>query len=311
MTTGILLSQAIEGFLLARAADGYSPSTLSQYKWGLDFVTSEISKPVKEVTTVDLRRAMAKVQASDLSPVSIFHVWKAIRAFYKWSSAEGLTERPDKPLAQPRFSIPEVVPFTSDEIKTLLKAVDYSVRAVTKKRASFVMAKPNALRDRAIILVLLDTGLRASELCRLRIDDIDLQNGSVIVRPFRSGLKSRSRTIPIGQTTRKVLWKYFSSRETRPADPAFSTLEGGELDRGDLGHLFQRLGIHTGIKNVHPHRFRHTFAITYLRNGGDVFTLQRLLGHSTLEMVRHYVALAEADDKEAHRRASPVDNWRL
>ncbi len=90
MTTGILLSQTIEGFLLARAADGYSPSTLSQYKWGLDFVTSEISKPVKEVTTDDLRRAMAKVQASDLSAVSIFHVWKAIKAFYKWGSAEGL-----------------------------------------------------------------------------------------------------------------------------------------------------------------------------------------------------------------------------
>lgn len=310
VTTDILLSQAVEGFLLARLADGYSPSTIAQYGWGLKMVTNQITKSLKDVTTDDLRRVMATVQAGELSPVSKFHVWKAIRAFYKWASAEGLSGRPDIPLTQPKFQLPEILPFTADEIKTLLKACDKTTPSAGKRK-SFTMNRPQALRDKAIILTLLDTGVRASELCRLRVQDVDLTQGILSINPYRSGLKSRPRVIPIGQNTRKAIWRYWASREQKTNDPAFSTDENRPLDRGSLLHLIVRLGKRASINNTHPHRFRHTFAIMFLRNGGDVFTLQRLLGHSSLEMVRHYLTLASSDDENAHRRASPVDNWKL
>lgn len=78
-----------------------------------------------------------------------------------------------------------------------------------------------------------------------------------------------------------------------------------------MRQLIASLGERAGVRKCHPHRFRHTFAITYLRSGGDVFTLQAMLGHSSLDMVQHYARLAQTDIEQAHRRASPADNWHL
>ena len=91
----------------------------------------------------------------------------------------------------------------------------------------------------------------------------------------------------------------------------FGTRTGRSMDRDELAHRIHAMGLRAGVENTHPHRFRHTFAVMFLRNGGNSLALQRLLGHSTMEMVRHYVKLSEVDLQQAHRRASPVENLRL
>ena len=174
------------------------------------------------------------------------------------------------------------------------------------------MTRPSAKRDKALILTLLDTGVRASELCRLKINDINLETGTVRIMPFLSGRKSRSRVVFIGKVTRSALWHYLVERkDAQPENYPFISRNNRPLDRFILRDLLQRIGERICIDNVHPHRFRHTFAIQYLRNGGDIFTLQRLLGHSDISMVRRYLNIADTDTKTAHQQASPVDRWGL
>ncbi|MEW6215933.1 MAG: tyrosine-type recombinase/integrase, partial [Nitrospirota bacterium] len=119
------------------------------------------------------------------------------------------------------------------------------------------------------------------------------------------------RSVFIGKLSKSTLWRFLSGKYLQPEDYIFTTLQGLPMNRTSIRQLLQRIGKRAEVLDVYPHRFRHTFAIQYLRNGGDIFTLQRLLGHSSLEMVRRYLAIAKSDCETAHRKASPVDNWRL
>jgi integrase/recombinase XerD len=116
----------------------------------------------------------------------------------------------------------------------------------------------------------------------------------------------------LGATARRAVWRYLVTRDDKSDEraPLFSA-GPRRLTRDALRHLVGRLGDAADVPNAHPHRFRHTFALTYLRCGGDVFTLQRLLGHGSLDMVQCSARLAQVDLEQAHRRASPVDNWQL
>ncbi len=311
MNKDILLRNAIEGFFLSRRADGYSSDTLLQYEWGLKFLTDRVDNPkLVDLKTIDIRRLLGDLNKSKLSGTSVFHVWKTIRAFYKWASVELDIERPDLVIKPPPHRYKPVIPFTIDEIKLLLKATEHTAVAHGDQRDGVSYDRPTGRRDKAIVFTLLDTGIRAGELSRLERSDVDMNSGVIQIRPYKSGIKSKPRTIPIGTGTRKIIWRYLTERDDK-YQPVFATKNGDVVTTENLLLLIRRLGIRAGVVGAHPHRFRHTFAITFLRNGGDVFTLQRLLGHSSLEIVRHYLNLADADDASAHRRASPVDNWKL
>ena len=99
--------------------------------------------------------------------------------------------------------------------------------------------------------------------------------------------------------------------EAKTSAPLFATKDGRPLTRVALLELVSDLGAKAGVVDTHPHRFRHTFAINFLRNGGNVYELQMALGHSSLDMVKRYLSLAQTDLDRAHQEASPVANWRL
>jgi site-specific recombinase XerD len=231
-----------------------------------------------------------------LSPYTVKGHWATLSAFFSWLEKEELlTENPMRRIARPKVPTKIKAAFAAQEIRDLLKACD-------AKWAG------RGIRDRAMILFLLDTGCRVSELCGVPLADVDFPAGRVKVK----GKGAKERFVYISQTTARVLLKYVHEHRPQTTAPhLFLSHEGQPLNRYSVASLLYRLGAKAGVPHVHAHRFRHTAAIQFLRNGSDIFHLQRMLGHTTLEMVKTYVALADADVARAHQKASPVENWGL
>lgn len=316
------LSQAIEGFLLEKSAQRLSPHTISDYINSFRKLQSFLGDPeFADITADQIRAFLADLEkprapagiaprlAKPLSKKQILNIHTGLSALWTWAVKEGITSLHIlREIPRPRPEKPAIVPFSREDVKALLDACDRSRPYKRPGKRESDHAVPTALRNRAIVLLLVDTGIRASELCNLKISDVDLKNRRVVV--FGKGSKERS--LPISATTAKAIWKYLASRDSDSVHaPLFTTTRGRNLTRHALLDLLDRLGQRAGVPHVHPHRFRHTFAIHFLRNGGNAYELQMALGHTTLEMVKTYLTLAQTDLEAAHRRASPVENWRL
>ena len=325
--SGLKLDKAVTGFLQYKAAEGLSPRTLVGYEHDLKlWVKYAGDVDVSAVTTPEIRAYLAWLRAEykprrfgggeqPLSPKTVRNVWVTLSAFFAWAAIEFNVPDPMQGVPPPQYKEPPVEPFTKEQVEALLKVAEYCREANTTDRRRFIMRRATGRRDRAIILTLVDTGLRASELCALKISDVDQKTGKVEVKHgVRGGAKGgKGRTVYLGQGTRRALWRYLAEREDGedPNAPLFVGKFNRPLNSNSLRHVTVELGKKAQIGKCHPHKFRHTFAITYLRSGGDVFTLQALLGHGSLDMVQHYARIAEIDIQQAHRRASPADNWRL
>jgi site-specific recombinase XerD len=304
------LSQMIQGYLLAASARHLSNNTILDYQNSFNKFVPFIGQDVEfnSIKREDVERFLASF-TNDLTNKTLLHYYTALAAVWTWAMREELTSvhiihsvTPPKPEQR------EVIPFTETEFKLMLASIARSkpYQVPGKRKASNILQ--NADRNRAVLLMLLDTGLRASELCNLKLFQVDDRNHRVQVL----GKGALERSVPFSPRTAQALWRHLTSRPDAEADePVFITANRHSLDRGQLAKMLESVGNRAGVSNVHPHRFRHTFAIQYLRNGGDAYTLQKLLGHSTLDMVRKYLALAQLDLDKAHKRASPVDNWAL
>lgn len=238
-----------------------------------------------------------KSQTKGLSGHAVNTYLRSIRAFWSWLLREEvITSNPFTRVKVPKPPKKVIATFSNKQLNAIFKLIN--------------TATPAGFRDWTMILVLLDTGLRASELVGLTTDNVNLEDGMVKVY----GKGSKERVVPIGAKVQRTLWKYLQRYRPQPANPLcptlFLTAAGNPITTDRLRTIIDKYARRAGIEGVRcsPHTFRHTCAISYLRNGGDVFSLQRILGHSSLEIVRIYVNYAEVDVKACHRRFSPVDN---
>jgi integrase/recombinase XerD len=230
----------------------------------------------------------AKRGTGTLSDSGVNSLIRSLKAFCRWLAEEELVDR--DPFQRVK------VPKAPRLVKPSLSADD-----TTKVLAAARIGR-NRYRDEAVLLFILDTGARASEVCGLRADAIDWSSG--IAKLFGKGRKERY--VPFSSHTGKAMQRYqIRDREGR-APQFFLSEEGQALTKSGLYQLCKRISFQSEV-HVAPHKLRHTFAITYLRAGGNAFALQKLLGHTTLHTTLTYVAMTTDDLVSEHRDHSPVD----
>lgn len=304
------LSQLIEGYFIVRRAR-LSPETQASYKIKLNQFVAHFgeTRELESITTLDIQRYMAHLTERGLSDRSVHDHLVILSSLWTFANEEFGTPHIIRKIEKPEYAQKEIVPYTEAELKAMLNQAEWTMVWSTRRGRQVRSHRPTWRRDVAIILLLVDTGLRVSELCKLQVCDYDQASGRLVVLHGKGG---KQRTVFLGASAQRVLWRYLMSRDRiRPADPLFVTRDTKPLSRTYVLALVKRIGTNAGVHNVYLHRFRHTFAIQFLRNGGNVFELQRILGHSELDTAKIYLNFAQTDIERAQKAHSPADAWRL
>ncbi len=284
----------IDEFLLSRRAEGRSPRTIDDYRrkltiWHRWLQTTSV-RPVDPFGAEAVKQySLHLLDETNLERVSVHGYLATLRAFCSWLVEEGeIAEHPFCALKLPKVPKRQPKPFSRDELRAMVDACRRN--------------DEHGTRDMAVILVLLDTGMRVSELCGVRLADWEGNRIRVV------GKGDKERFCFLSPTTQRALSRYV--RRGRPDvdnDRLFiSSLTDEGLTDWGIRQIVERVAQAAGIEGAHPHKFRHTFAIESLRGGMDSLIVQQALGHESLEMTRRYAAVANQDVERAHEKASPV-----
>ena len=264
-----MVEQFIQGRKYLKAV---SPQTLIWYQ--CSFKAFDGATSSKEA----INRRIVELRERGVSPITINSYLRCINAYLRWLHEE----HQHAPLRIPRLKEEQKVlaTLTPEHVKRLLQ---FSPKGRNLKRAH------------TLTLLLLDTGLRFAEALGLTWDRVDLDN--LVLKVLGKG--GKHRVVPISLECRKVLYRW--KQQQRGGDLLFPTRSGLQSSQRNVGRDVRLLGQRVGINGVRfsPHTFRHTFAVSYLRAGGNVLYLQRILGHSSLEMTNRYTRSLGIDDLSA------------
>ncbi len=315
---GTSLKSLVSGFVLTKNTEGKSPRTVEYYRENLRrflWYAEKHSFPddIRMIDEWKIRSFLGYVRneknrwgaegngsessSEKSSNSTVYHYYVAIACFFNWVVAEGFMKV--NPMAKVKVSKPKnkvMAPYTVEEINKMLAVCDSDYALHAKFLGS---------RNRAIVLVLLDTGVRLSELLGMKLNDLDNGNGCIKVL----GKGSKERMVRMGKVTQKAVWKYLMHRPKNERPELWLTEEYRVLNERGVQCMVKRLLGRAKITSTGSvHKFRHTFALNFLRADKNVFNLQYLLGHSQLEMVKRYTsALGMEDALKAHEKASPAD----
>ncbi len=287
-------------FIITQKLRGNSPETIKYYYYCLmpliEFVGFDLD--TQNLTSQQIKKYIITLGEKDITTNSIKTYTKGIKCFLNWLYTEAYTNfNLSISLATPKAERKTINILTPIEVKKLFSLFD------TKNYLE--------LRNYCICALMLDSGLRKSEIVSLKINDLHIVEGYILV----NGKGNKQRFVPIGFNSQKYLLKYISQRPLIVQHNfLFLTRDFKPISNGAISRLFRtlkatKIGDDNFTSRIHPHLLRHTFATSYLENGGNIYALQQILGHTSLDMVKKYVHLTTAKNVVNFKNFSPLDNF--
>jgi integrase/recombinase XerD len=296
-------TQAVKSFLLHKRSLNLSPRTIEFYgealhHFEITFQKQEAKLDLQSMTVRQIKdHYIGYMLDHGLASNTINNRIRACKTFFRFLYEERM-------VSQPIF----------DQLR-LIAAEKKMIQTLTKEQMLVLLNQPDrksftGFRDYTIMMVLLETGIRISECLSLEMTDVYLKEQELIIR---MGKGRKARRVPIQKTCINILKQYITERGEIDSKALFVNVDDERIGKRTIQENIQEYGKSAHIEGVRvsPHTFRHTMAKFYIINGGDIFTLQRILGHSTLDMVRHYVELFSTDIQDQHQKYSPVENMGL
>lgn len=303
----MLINDAIELFLIDNKLKGNSLKTLFNYErflfYFVDYagniniadITLKLLKEYHLHLTnreFHLNHIRIDIAGTQLNKTTIQSYVRHLRVFINYLYDEELI---DKKLTD-KFKLPKA----PKKFKNILN--DKQIIEIFKQFPVTELGQ----RNLCMVALMIDSGLRVNEVCTLTIPCIDFIQNTIKI----TGKGSKDRIVPLGINTKKYLMKYLKVYRSVPlvvTDRIFISNQLIPINKDSIQSVIYRLKVKLKYDDLSPHLFRHTFATKYLINGGDIFSLQMILGHSDLEMVKHYSHIANSYMLNKHRRFSPLD----
>lgn len=288
-----------DGWLVACRAKRLSSETTAFYSKRIRafaaFAVARGAATVAAITPTIIRAWLLELEAAGHNPGGVHGHFRALRTFLRWYADEAAPDNWRSPLDKVKAPrVPEKIldPVPLADVGALLAACG---------------ADTLGLRDRALLLTLLDTGCRAGELTAFDLSDLDQVSGALAIR---HGKGDKPRVVFLGRRARKAARAYLRARGDEPG-PLFLARSGGRLSYFGLRSIITRLSAAAGVQPAPSlHAFRRAFALEALRAGADTVSLQRLLGHSDLSVIHRYLKQMPDDLRRVHAAVSPVDKMR-
>ena len=285
------VKEQFKSFLIAKKAKGLADKTLATYEQHLSAIGKhlDLMTSVENLNTNDLESMVSSMRDDGLAPNTIKSYTNTLKSFFSWCNEEGITN-----LTITRYKAEETVKetYTDNELEILLK------------KPNLRKCKFSEYRNWVIICLLVNNGCRAASVRNIKIKDLDLEGRIIYLRHTKN---KKTQIIPLCDTLCVTLKEYLRIRNGEADEYLFPNEFGEQLSENGLRCTIAKYNKKRGVQKTSLHMFRHTFARKYLVDcGGNAFTLQHLLGHSTLDMTKHYCAIFDADISKNFENYSPL-----